>query len=158
MTLEPGNRGKDMINQEQELNKLYPGVDWSLLPKNLVEVLPRDKTDTQRALLAVKLGYPKVGPILPILITWLQDINWPVAEILATFFSTIGLPLEDIIRPILRSKDEIWKYWVLSLVVDVKDLALAKALRRDIETLLTGDDSEGVPEVARKILMRLEIK
>lgn len=40
-----------------------------------------DKCDVAAAAKLVGLGYPAVGDILPELFTWIQDGNWPVAQI-----------------------------------------------------------------------------
>jgi hypothetical protein len=37
---------------------------------------------------------PLLGPTLAELLAWLQDINWPVAGVLAPFLAAIGPPLE----------------------------------------------------------------
>ena len=76
-------------------------------------LLPQDKCDLERARALVALGYPAVVPVLPELMVWLQDMNWPVAEIVAPFLATIGLPLVPHIRQVLATDDEAWKMWVM---------------------------------------------
>src|SRR4051794_23281462 len=56
-------------------------------------LIPQNKFDLKRAQAAVEVGYPAVAPILPELLEWLQDYNWPVAHILAPFLASIGEPL-----------------------------------------------------------------
>ena len=79
----------------------------------LRELLPHEKGDTERAEAIVALGYPAVAPILPDLIEWLQDCNWPVAHVLSPFLAQIGLPLLPPVRAVLATNDYQWKYWVL---------------------------------------------
>ena len=84
----------------------------------LRELLPHEKGDTERAEAIVALGYPAVAPILPDLIEWLQDCNWPVAHVLSPFLAQIGLPLLPPVRAVLATNDYQWKYWVLLRLVE----------------------------------------
>lgn len=81
------------------------------------DLLPRDKLDLERAEAIVAQGYPAVAPVLPTLMLWLQDSNWPVCDVFAPFLATIGAPLVSEVRRVLESDDEIWKYWVLLYIV-----------------------------------------
>ncbi|WMW80873.1 DUF5071 domain-containing protein [Undibacterium cyanobacteriorum] len=82
-----------------------------------IELIPRDKLDLERAEAAVAAGYPAVAPILPELMEWMQDMNWPVARALQALLAGIGSPLEPHIRRVLESDDLIWKYGVLRWIV-----------------------------------------
>lgn len=46
-------------------------------PSKPRELLPKDKFDLERATALVSTGYPTVAPILPDILGWLQDGNWP---------------------------------------------------------------------------------
>ena len=52
-------------------------------------LLPRDKRDLDRARALVALGYPAVAPVLPDLLEWLQDCNWPASGPIADFLESI---------------------------------------------------------------------
>ncbi len=123
--------------------------------KNLI---PQDKHDVARVEAAIEAGYPKVAPILPELLEWLQDINWTVARPLAPFLASIGEPLIPHIRHILQTDDDIWKYWVLSYVV-AESPELPKAFRPELERFVnspTEDErAEGLNEIAQEILEKL---
>ncbi len=83
----------------------------------LKELIPKDKHDLESVHKAIKEGYPAVQPILPQLLEWIQDYNWPVAQELAPFLASIGLPLEIELRKILEGNDEEWKYWILFEII-----------------------------------------
>ena len=122
------------------------------------DLLPRDKMDLTRAKVLVQLGYPAVAPILPELLVWLQDYNWPVAHVLAPFLASIGKPLLPHIRRVLATDDDIWKYWVLSrLVEDNFELArdLAPELSRMAAAPTPGEAEEELDQKAREILTGL---
>jgi len=88
-----------------------------LLPSELHELLPKDKLDLERATALVSIGYPAVAPILPELLEWLRDGNWPVSHVIGPFLASIGAPLTEEVRRILQTQDHLWKYWILGRVV-----------------------------------------
>ena len=118
-------------------------------------LIPQHKSDIERARLAVATGYPAVAPILPELLEWLQDCNWPVSHILAPFLVSIGTPLIPHIQHILDTDDEIWKYWMISAIMrDSFELALA--FRDELERLAFSpterEAREELDEVAQEVL------
>ncbi|MHC2333735.1 DUF5071 domain-containing protein [Bradyrhizobium sp. USDA 4454] len=125
------------------------------MPSDLAAILPTDKRDTERAEAIVALGFPAVEPILSTLLEWMQDINWPVAQVLAPFLANIGGPLAPHVRPILQTDDDIWKYWILDCIV-AKSPELRTLLRTDLERLSTaptqGERAEELDSLAKAIL------
>jgi len=97
-------------------------------------LVPRGKWDLARAEEAVAAGYPAVDPILPELLEWLQDYNWPVAHVLVPFLASIGIPLVPHVRHVLDTDDEIWKYWVVSIIMGESN-EVAAAFRDELERL-----------------------
>jgi hypothetical protein len=57
---------------------------------DLVALLPLDKYDAAKLGLLVAAGYPAIEPLLPALLQWLQDGNWPIARHLSPFLASIG--------------------------------------------------------------------
>jgi hypothetical protein len=127
---------------------------------DLRALLPQHKRDVEKARATVARGYPAVAPVLPELLVWLQDGNWPVAHVVAPFLATIGAPLAPEIRRVLQSHDDIWKYWALSNVV-AESPYLAHALRGDLARLAfeptSNEAAEEVDRVAREILRGLAV-
>jgi hypothetical protein len=121
---------------------------------DLAALLPRDKVDTERAEAIIRLGYPEVEPILPELLEWMQDINWPVAQVLYPFLAKVGAPLAPHVRRILETEDHIWKYWVLGIVAESTQLqaALRSELDRIAQRPTPGELAEEVHLVAKEIL------
>jgi len=79
--------------------------------------VPTDKHDLASADAAVRAGFPAVESVLPELVVWLQDYNWPVARVLAPFLATIGLPMVPHIDTVLATDDDLWKYWMISCLI-----------------------------------------
>ena len=122
---------------------------------DLVALLPRDKMDTERAEAVIALGFPAVEPILPALLEWIQDMNWPVAEVLQPFLADIGSPLLPHVRRILETDDDVWKYWVLRCIV-AESPELRAMLVDDLKRLAakptSGEQSEELDALAKELL------
>ena len=84
-------------------------------------LVPKSKFDLDTANLAVAAGYPAVESVLPELVEWLQDFNWPVAHVLAPFLAEIGLPLIPQIDHVFSTKDETWQYWMIVCLLSHND-------------------------------------
>lgn len=125
------------------------------------DLIPLAKFDLERAKAVVEIGYPVVEPILPQLIEWLQDYNWPVAQILAPFLASIGSPIIPHIKYVLESDDDIWKYWILVCIVaespEVAN-ALLPYLQRYASNPTENEIAEGVHEISQEILMSLSVE
>ena len=122
---------------------------------DLHNMLPKDKCDTEQAQALVALGYPAVKPVLPELMEWIQDINWPVAHVIAPFLATIGLPLVPYIRQVFATSDEMWKIWVLYALVEMSP-AIFNAVQEDVQRIADtppqNEDQEALQEAAREVL------
>jgi hypothetical protein len=97
---------------------------------NIRELIPKDKFDESAVEKLKTLSFEQIKPIIPDLLKWLQDMNWPVANsifyILEPFVEKITF---DIIS-ILRSDDIMWKYWILGLIRNTNDPLILKELER----------------------------
>ena len=123
-------------------------------------LVPSSKYDVEAAERAVALGWPGVAPVLPELLEWLRDANWPVAEVLAPFLAGIGGPIVPYLRPILDGDDLLWTYWVIRTVLADAPLTVVEQLRADLERLATNPTAsevdEELPEAAKEVLERLQ--
>ena len=97
-------------------------------------LIPQGKDDIERANAVVAAGYPTVAPILPDLLTSLQDCNWPIAHVLAPFLLSIGSPLIPHIHNIMNTDDEVWKYWIMVAIMR-ESHEVAQAFREELERL-----------------------
>ena len=60
-------------------------------------------------------NYQELKPIIPELLVWLQDYNWPVAKPIARHLQKILPDILPELIPILKGSDGIWKYWILQI-------------------------------------------
>nr|WP_020615524.1 DUF5071 domain-containing protein [Paenibacillus daejeonensis] len=59
---------------------------------NPSEIIPQHKSDFEKVEIIKMLDLKDIKPILPDLLEWLQDANWPIAK-----------PIEDIVLHFKRS-------------------------------------------------------
>src|SRR4051794_12841892 len=118
------------------------------------ELLPRHKSDYERLRAVTALGYPAVAPVLPDLLVWLQDGNWPISHGVARDLASIGEPVFPFVRGVFSGTDGTWKYWCIDRFVRALPRAAAEAFRPDLQRLAyhpTADDrSEEVDERAQE--------
>lgn len=126
-----------------------------VMPLNLKNHLPTDKHDTKKAEALVALGLPAIESVLPNLLEWVQDGNWPVACVFLPFLKTVGTPLAPHIRNVFLGSDNTWKYFLLNDIVGYsKELAieLAVDLKRMATTPTSGEISEELDICAKEVL------
>jgi hypothetical protein len=124
-------------------------------PHDLRALLPQDKHDLARASALVELDFATIEPLLPELLEWMQDRNWPVTRIIEPFLAGVGAPLAPHIRDVLRGTDNVWKEGVVRwLVAGRPDLrqALAADLRRIAVAPTPGERAEELDELARELV------
>jgi hypothetical protein len=129
------------------------------MPTDLLSLIPTGKLETAKAERLVALGYPAVEPVLPQLLEWVQDLNWPVARVFQPLLVSVGAPLAPFVRTVLATSDDSWKHYVLIGIVGAST-ELALALRQDLERLARsptpGEVAEEVRDVAAEILQSLD--
>ncbi len=123
---------------------------------DLTSCIPTDKHDVEAIHWARKIGFPALGPIIPDLLLWLQDINWPVAKHAAELLSGSGVEIVPHVQAVFSSSDSIWKLWVLLYLCPNLSPDILNELRADITRLVddpsAGDMEEDVPAAARNLL------
>ena len=124
------------------------------------DLIPKNKFDIDFIKRLRGSDINKIWPIVPALLEWLQDANWPVAEFIIEYFSPYVNDIKKDIITILRSEDEMWKYWVmLCLIFNFpghldNDILTAVRHLRDNSTNL--EKEAGVDELAEEILEKFE--
>lgn len=77
------------------------------------DLIPKDKSDIETAKKLFQYSYFEVKEIVPELLQWMQDMNWPVAKYVADYLLTILDSIEIDVFRILKGDDLIWNYWIL---------------------------------------------
>src|SRR2546429_8860869 len=99
------------------------------------QLLPRDKRDLESARAVIALGYPAVAPVLPDLLEWLQDCNWPVSRPIGDFLATLPEQMAPLIWKVLRGDDHIWKYWCIVRLISTMPAGVAEQFRVELTRL-----------------------
>lgn len=55
---------------------------------NIKSLIPKDKFDIETAKKLSNYSFEEIQPIVPYLLEWLQDWNWPVSKTIAGFFNS----------------------------------------------------------------------
>jgi hypothetical protein len=120
------------------------------------QLIPKDKFDIETADKLSKYSYDEIKPIVPELLTWIQDMNWPVARPVSEYLQVISDHLTEDIIEILRGPDDVWKYWSLHVfglwTTKPLDNRIIQELKRIIANPTKGEIEDGVQEVAQKII------
>jgi hypothetical protein len=109
---------------------------------DIQELIPKHKDDQEVIEALKKLSFEEIKPIVPELLEWLQDINWPIARPVAEVLKPFSDQLVPEILKILKTNDGIWKLWILTtLARTTKDQTLLKEIER-IANYPTRDEIE----------------
>lgn len=93
------------------LNRIYETSRTSIsdLPVELLEYLPKSKYDPECIERLRQLNPNSIKTLLPQLLIWIQDINWPNAGRVLPFLLANGQEIIPEIEWVLNGQDDIWK-------------------------------------------------
>lgn len=80
---------------------------------NIQELIPQHKDDQKVIEELKKLSFEEIKPIIPDLLEWLQDMNWPIAEPIAEVLKPFSDRIVTEIIKILTTNDGLWKWGVI---------------------------------------------
>jgi hypothetical protein len=115
-------------------------------------LIPKDKFDIETAEKLKNYSFEEVKTIVPNLLEWLQDGNWPVSKTVADFLTPFTENIAQEILHILKGNDEVWKYWILLIFgKNITNETVKDEIRRISLNPTEKEISEGVNEVAAEI-------
>ena len=135
-----------------DVQQAFDSSVWNLVPKH--------KGDISHIADLAAVDVSDVEPILPALLTWLQDGNWLVAHRLPDVLPRFHEGLTPLILRVLApdEPDHLWKYWIICRLLDNwPDGSLAQLLpsiSRIASEPTAGEHYEEVDEVAQEFLNR----
>jgi hypothetical protein len=126
---------------------------------NYKHLIPTNKFDTEKIRQLVKVDRKDIVPILPQLMEWIQDMNWPVATPVLELLVTFPEEVVPLIKDVIATDDGNWKYWCLRDLVPRLPLDSQKHLKDELLKLAhfpTEDDkAEELDELAGDILLTI---
>ena len=122
---------------------------------NIKELIPKDKFDIDTAQRLQNFSFEEIKPIIPDLLKWLQDMNWPVSGKVADFLIPFSDDIADEILQILKTDDEVWKYWlILNFGRTIKNELVVNEIKRIAKNPTEAEVEDGVCEVAKEIFQQ----
>ncbi|PKN55661.1 MAG: hypothetical protein CVU56_20160 [Deltaproteobacteria bacterium HGW-Deltaproteobacteria-14] len=131
--------------------RLY-GEPVTALPAELLAVLPHDKHDTAGLARWSELSERERYCLVPYLLVWLQDYNWPVAKRVHDLLVPLGPDLVPFVRAVLEGDDAVWSYWLLAELVPALPPAALRLMRPQLARLAAAPSDEEVDLVAAEAL------
>ncbi len=124
--------------------------------ENFGYLLPRHKHDHDRVEMIKKMDRDKILPLLPNLLEWIQDMNWPVAPSVLELLLTFPKEIVPHVRDVLSSDDDNWKWFILHFLIiklPVESrVQFREYLTRVAETPTDNELAEELDEIAKEIL------
>jgi hypothetical protein len=104
----------------------------------LKELIPKDKFDKEVIPKLMQLSEDEISPILPNLLSWTADINWPIAEDIIRVLIRFPYCIVPLIREKLKptETDEDWKYFIITDLIPQLALEAQKLLTDDISRII----------------------
>ncbi|MFY1047972.1 DUF5071 domain-containing protein [Chryseobacterium sp. GP-SGM7] len=98
---------------------------------NVKDLVPKEKGDNKNIEKLKTLSFEEIEPIIPDLLVWLQDINWPIAGDVANVLQPFTKKLTPYLMEIFKTNDGLWKMWILTFFgKETKDEILLKEINR----------------------------
>ncbi|MDQ0060015.1 hypothetical protein J2T14_002187 [Paenibacillus harenae] len=126
---------------------------------NTSELIPQHKNDHERVNILKTLELIEIKPILPDLLVWLQDANWPIAQGVEDIVINFQDELIPYVRDIFQTNDGTWKYFLLhGLIKRLPDSVLI-LLKSDLErmknTPTPDEEYEELEDILTELLLRI---
>ena len=122
-----------------------------------MNIIPKDKHDLESISSLDSIPNDELEPYLPELLVWIQDMNWPVAGVISKRLSKSGREVVEPIKKVLKSDDAIWKYFVITGVVEHLSKDVREELMDEIIRIVNNpsiaEAEEEVDLVARDIIV-----
>lgn len=126
---------------------------------NIQNLIPKDKHDIERAKNLKNYSYSEISPIIPQLLQWIQDINWPVAKPVSEYLISINENISHEILDVLKTNDQIWKYWTISIFGRItNDELIRNEIIRIARNPTKSEITEEVNEIAKEIIQKRDWK
>lgn len=123
--------------------------------ENVKDLIPKDKHDLETAIQLKNYSYQELKEIIPNLLEWLQDINWPVAKPVSDYLQSIHNEITDELLLVLKSDDGAWKYWIVTFFgLVIENSLIQKEILRIAHFPTKNEKIEEVDLIALEIVER----
>ena len=120
--------------------------------KSLQHLLPVDKHDLESIEKLSTLGFPALNDLLPEMLTWIQDMNWPVATPMCLLVAQAGPELIPEIEAILGGDDLGWSYFLITDLLPLLPHDKQNTLIPAVKMLYDRVDDDDIREAASEFI------
>lgn len=121
-----------------------------------VNYIPKNKHDFDSLFKLKELSRSEVVPLLPNLMEWIQDMNWPIATEVENMLLKYPDEIVPLIKNVLATNDNVWKYWCLEILVKRLPEQSIMLLKCELVSLIQsptdGEKLEELDKIADEIL------
>lgn len=119
---------------------------------NIKQLIPKDKFDFETVEKLKNYSFDEIKPIIPNLLEWLQDGNWPISKPVGELLLPFTENLSSEIVHILQGQDSVWKYWILQTFGKISKNELVQSeIERILKSPTKDEMAEDVFEIAKLI-------
>lgn len=90
---------------------------------------------------------------IPKILEWLQDVNWPGADLAMGYLNALGDDVVPYVADVLDGTDEVWQYWILHCMVKQWPLSRIQMIYDKLVMLSNVNDYEHVNLAAIEVLI-----
>lgn len=99
------------------------------------DLIPQDKHDFETVRKLQHYNKEELSPIIPDLLMWLQDMNWPIADEIKKLLLIFNEDLVPHVRSILLTDDGEWKFWIVTCLLKEVMPEVLLLLKPDLERI-----------------------
>ena len=130
--------------------------------EELISLVPKNKFDDGNLDRIMALSDSEMQTIIPNLLEWTKDINWPIAMPIINILVRRERIIVPYLKTVLMSKDWEWEKWILEyLVSNISDdyiCQLKPELEVFIDNEIEDDDYIDLKDTVIKLLERINGK
>ncbi|WKL02965.1 DUF5071 domain-containing protein [Paenibacillus amylolyticus] len=119
------------------------------------ECLPHDKFDYEAVRKLSEFSDVEIKVIIPELMEWLQDGNWPISKPVEDLLLRLGEDLIPHIKDVLQTQDQQWEYFILVGLIDRLPISHLSMLQTDLVRILESPTPDEVLEELDGVIVEL---
>ena len=130
--------------------------------EDVLRLIPKNKFDSSTLNELMQISEDDVKIILPELLGWIADFNWPIAKNISQVLARFPNSLTPLIKNALSftETDNMLKYWIIAELLPMLPESTQKALLTDIERICcyptNEEEIEGVCEQAEALITKFK--
>lgn len=122
---------------------------------NIKKMLPEDKHDLESVKQLGMLSNNELKEILPELLEWIQDGNWPISKSVEDLLLRFGEELIPHIQNVFKTRDSTWEYFMLTGLISRLPSKYLVMLKGDLERILENPTEDEMLEKLDEVIIPL---